>query len=278
MTAPPGPFARLRQVSLPFEGLQVNAWTGGSGPNLLLLHGSGPGASSVGNWRLVLDRLAERYCVLALDLVGFGQSARKPAPPSFDIDLWLRQAVFGAAQFIDGPVGVIGHSISGALALRLAALEPRVTRVMTTGTMGAPFPVNPYLDHVWRCPRSREAMAQAARVLIHDPALITDAYLDARMAIIGDASYQAYFDAMFAGDFARFIAATVVSEADLARIRADIVLLHGRNDLAFPAEQLSCVLARHLPGADLMLLGNCSHSVAMERPEIFLATAFALFG
>jgi 2-hydroxymuconate-semialdehyde hydrolase len=271
-------FQRVKQTQLMFEGLRVNAWTGGRGPNLLLLHGSGPGASSVGNWRPVLDRLAERYTVLALDLIGFGDSDRKPTAPRFDFDLWLRQAHFGVAQFDSGPVGVIGHSISAALALQVAANTARVTRVMTTGAMGARFPVTPHLTSVWRCPRSREAMAQAARVLIHDPALITDAYLDARMAIIGDPAYQDYFDAMFAGDFGQYIACATVPDAQLAAIRADVLLLHGRNDLAFPAAALSSVLASEIANADLTLLHGCSHSIAMERTESFLASAHALFG
>jgi 2-hydroxymuconate-semialdehyde hydrolase len=272
------PFKRVVQTSLMFEGLRVNAWVGGRGPNLLLLHGSGPGASSVGNWRPVLDRLAERYRVLALDLIGFGESDRKPTAPAFDFDLWLRQAAFGMAQFDAGPVGVIGHSVSAAIALRLAASTPRITRVLTTGAMGAPFAVNPHLAYVWRCPRTRDAMATAARMLIHDPGLITDAYLDARMAIIGDPAYQDYFDAMFVGDFAPYIDAAVVPEPDLSALRCDVMLMHGRDDRAFPAAQLSAVLAPRIANADLMLLSHCSHSVAMERTETFIATATALFG
>ena len=41
-----------------FNGLRVAYWEGGSGEPLLLIHGSGPGASTLGNWRLVLDELA----------------------------------------------------------------------------------------------------------------------------------------------------------------------------------------------------------------------------
>jgi 2-hydroxymuconate-semialdehyde hydrolase len=33
-------------------------------------------------------------------------------------------------------VGVVGHSISGAISLHLAAESPRVAAVLTTGTMG----------------------------------------------------------------------------------------------------------------------------------------------
>ena len=71
-----------------FNGLRVAYWEGGSGEPLLLIHGSGPGASTLGNWRLVLDELARDFHVIAPDLIGFGQSDRKPEAPYFDLDLW----------------------------------------------------------------------------------------------------------------------------------------------------------------------------------------------
>src|SRR5512146_3207812 len=47
----------------------------GRGEPLALIHGIYPGASSF-EYRKVFDRLAERYRVFALDLLGFGQSGR----------------------------------------------------------------------------------------------------------------------------------------------------------------------------------------------------------
>ena len=122
-----------------FEGIPVHYREGGRGFPILMIHGSGPGASTLGNWRLVLDPLAERFHIHAMDLVGFGLSGRKPAPPYFDLDLWLRQCKAMIGQIPGDRVGVIGHSLSGSLALKLAASEPRVAKVMTTGTMGATF-------------------------------------------------------------------------------------------------------------------------------------------
>ena len=124
---------------LKFEGLNVSYHKLGAGQPLLLLHGSGPGASSIGNWRAVLEPLASKFTVYAMDLIGFGQSARKPDEPYFDFAMWSRQAA-AMLEIIPGPrVGLIGHSLSGALALTLAANDPRVAGVLTTGSMGAPF-------------------------------------------------------------------------------------------------------------------------------------------
>ncbi|MBY0509283.1 MAG: alpha/beta fold hydrolase [Rhodospirillaceae bacterium] len=277
MSAVP-PFKNLSPVTMHVEGIPVGGWQGGRGFPLLLIHGSGPGASSIGNWRLVLDDLASRYKVLAIDLIGFGSSGRKPRPPYFDFDLWVRQAKAALDGLDASRVGIIGHSISGAIALKLAASDARIIKVMTTGSMGTNMPVNPHLSKVWRCPKSREDMRAAAQVLICDRALITDDYLDARMAVIGSAEYQAYFDEMFAEPFAAYIAASSLDPDELARIPCDTLMLHGRDDLPFPANHTSVPLSAAIRNADLHLLAQCSHSVAMERTQTFLASARSLFG
>jgi hypothetical protein len=78
-----------KQHEMTFEGRSVAFYTGGSGPPLLLIHGSGPGASSIGNWRSVLGPLSESYEVFAMDLLGFGLSDRKAGPPYFDFPMWV---------------------------------------------------------------------------------------------------------------------------------------------------------------------------------------------
>lgn len=276
MLAPANPFTRVSFEQRMFEGLRVGCWIGGSGPALLLLHGSGPGASSIGNWRTILDVLAQDYRVLAIDLIGFGASDRKPAAPYFDFSLWLRQAQWAVDHLDSEEIAIVGHSISAALALKIAANDGRVTKIVTTGAMGAAMSANPFLDAVWRCPQDRAAMEAAARVLIHDPRWIDDAYLDARMAVIGNAEYRTYFDAMFCGPFDRYIRAAMIGGAELARISADVVMLHGRNDLAFPSCECSELLAPKIANADLHLLFGCSHSIALERRDALLAAVHQL--
>ena len=53
-------------------------------------------------------------------------------------------------------------------------------------------------------------------------------------------------------------------------------MLHGRDDVAFPPE-VTLKLAAKLPQADVCLLARCSHSVAMEHPDVVLTTAQRLF-
>ena len=65
-----------------------------------MLHGSGPGAGTIGNWRLVLEPLAARYRITATDLIGFGASGRKTEEPYFDLPLWLASSPGGARHAV----------------------------------------------------------------------------------------------------------------------------------------------------------------------------------
>jgi 2-hydroxymuconate-semialdehyde hydrolase len=263
--------------SLNVDGLRAHYLEGGRGHPLLLIHGSGPGASTVGNWRRVLDPLAAHFHVHAMDLIGFGRSGRKPAPPYFDLDLWLRQCRALLARMPGGRVGVIGHSLSAALALKLAAVEPRIGAVLTTGAMGAPFQINDATRRVWTFPATREELRRTAQVLIHDHALIDEAYLDARVAVLhADPGYGAYFGAMFGGDLQACADAAVLGPGELAGVRCAVSMLHGREDTAFPPS-ITLDLARGLPQADVTLLARCSHSIAMEFPDKLVSAARALF-
>jgi 2-hydroxymuconate-semialdehyde hydrolase len=267
---------KLTEESFEFDGIQVACYRAGQGTPLLLLHGSGPGASSIGNWRAVLEPLAERHQVFVMDLIGFGKSGRKPHAPYFDYPLWVRQAAAMLRRIPGERVGVIGHSLSGSIALTLAAQEPRVGAVMTTGTMGAPFRLNDGTRRTWTCPRNREQLVRALSGLIHDTAVLDEAYLQAREQVIFAPGYADYFDAMFGGDQQRYVDAALLDDDTLARVACPVLMLHGREDGAFPPSG-SIQLAHKLPGADLALLAGCSHSVAFERTATFLALADQFF-
>jgi 2-hydroxymuconate-semialdehyde hydrolase len=266
----------IREEQFEFEGIPVTVYRGGKGRPLALIHGSGPGASSIGNWRAVLGPLAESYEVFAMDLIGFGKSGRKPGPPYFDYPLWLRQSAALLARIQGDRVGVIGHSLSASLALALAAQEPRIVGVVTTGAIGLPFEPTDATRRTWRCPRNREELVLALRGLIKDWSVIDEDYLRAREAVIFAPGYAEYFDSMFQGDAEHYIEAALLDRATLDRIACPVLLIHGRDDHAFPPV-VSTQLASYLDQADLVLLSECSHSVAFERSTTFLALAREFF-
>lgn len=261
-----------------FNGISFSYLQGGSGFPVLMIHGSGPGASTAGNWAKVLEPLSAFCAPYAMDLIGFGRSGRKPKPPFFDFELWLAQCRAMMELIPGNEIGIIGHSISGALALKLAACEPRVIKVFTTGCMGASFTVNEDTIRTWTFPRNRDELIRAAQGLIYDHRLIDDAYLEARERVLfQDQSYGAYFDTMFGGDKQAFVEAAVLAEEELSKIRCEVIMMHGRDDRSFPAEPLTLTIAKSLPQADVILLGQCSHSIAMEYPYKLVDAAQSLF-
>ncbi len=83
------------------------------GPAILLVHGFG---ASTDHWRHNIPVLAERYEVHALDLLGFGRSA-KPAGLPYGGALWRDQLAAYVRERIGRPTVIAGNSLGGYSAL-----------------------------------------------------------------------------------------------------------------------------------------------------------------
>jgi len=226
----------------------------------------------------VLEPLSQTHHVIAIDLVGFGRSAMKLAAPYFDIELWVRQLRQSLTYFGSERVDVLGHSLSGYLALRLAGADCRVRRVMTTGSMGVPFALNAHLSTVWTFPEDRGEILEAGRVLVSNKALLTPEWVETRTGVLSNPSYRAYFKEMFAGDKQAYIDSTVLTENELANVRCPVLLVHGRNDLPIPYEDVALPLLERLPRADHFAIADCGHSPAFEHPDKVIRLARDFFG
>jgi pimeloyl-ACP methyl ester carboxylesterase len=99
----------------------------GAGPQpLLLLHGF---LGSARNLRSLARGLAgrdPRWSVVALDLLGHGESP--PLPPDADLSALARAVLAAASDLaLPAPYTLVGHSLGGRVALRAALLEPAAT-------------------------------------------------------------------------------------------------------------------------------------------------------
>lgn len=258
---------QLNAFDLVVRGMVAKCWEAGSGTPLLLLHGSGPGAAAFGTWRFVLEPLAEHFHVFTMDMFGFGASDKKASGAPFDLDLWMEQVLALLEHTQQSKVYVIGHSISGYLALRLASEDSRVAALITTGTMGAQFECNELTEKCWTFPATRDDLKATLSGLMFDKSGITDELLDLRMGILHDGVYGPYFSRMFEGNKQSFIDQATLTEAELAMVRCPLLMIHGRNDLMFPAAPLTLALAEKIPQADVLLLAECAHLPATEHPK-----------
>src|SRR5579884_2830370 len=104
----------------------------GSGPAILLIHGIADNSTT---WETVQTKLAQRFTVIAPDLLGHGKSD-KP------------RADYSVAAYANGMrdllsvldierVTVIGHSLGGGVAMQFAYQFPQlVERIVLVGTGG----------------------------------------------------------------------------------------------------------------------------------------------
>jgi pimeloyl-ACP methyl ester carboxylesterase len=107
------------------HGHRVGYQAAGSGPLVVLLHGI---TSTSQAWREVMPRLAERYTVVAPDMIGHGRSAK----PRGDYSLGAYAAgvrdLLAVLGFERGTV--VGHSFGGGIAMQFAYLFPEYTERM----------------------------------------------------------------------------------------------------------------------------------------------------
>ena len=126
----------------------------GSGPAILLIHGIGDNSTT---WHTVQSMLAQRFTVIAPDLLGHGQSD-KP------------RADYSVAAYANGMrdllsvldierVTVVGHSLGGGVAMQFAYQFPQlVDRLVLVGAGGVSKDVNVAL-RVAALPMATEALA-----------------------------------------------------------------------------------------------------------------------
>lgn len=115
---------------------QIHLSEGGQGPAVLMLHGGGPGASGLSNYARNIGALAEHFRLLVPDMPGYGRSTKglDRADPFGDLANCMLEMLdaIGVKR-----VHVIGNSLGGACALRMALDQPRrVGRLVLMGPGG----------------------------------------------------------------------------------------------------------------------------------------------
>ena len=105
---------------------RIRARVGGSGPPLLLLHGS---PQTLLMWHLVAPKLTEEFTVVATDLRGYGDSSKPESAPDHEpyskramaLDQISVMKYFGFERF-----ALCGHDCGGRVGYRMALDHPGV--------------------------------------------------------------------------------------------------------------------------------------------------------
>jgi len=136
---PGGTASALEEITL--HGHRVTYRIAGEGPVVVLVHGI---TGNCDNWRAVMPWLAERYTVLAPDLVGHGGSAK----PRGDYSLGAYASGVRDLMVALGHerATIVGHSLGGGVAMQLAYQFPeRCERLVLVSSGGLGREVSPLL-------------------------------------------------------------------------------------------------------------------------------------
>jgi 2-hydroxymuconate-semialdehyde hydrolase len=246
----------------------TNVHDRGTGAPVMLIHGSGPGVSAWANWRGVIPVLAERFRVIAPDMVGFGFTER-PAGMVWDRAAWVAQAVALLDALEIETVDLVGNSFGGAIALALAIAHPkRVRRLVLMGSVGLSFPITEGLDRVWGYEPSLDAMRGLLDIFAWDRGLVTDELAELRWRASVRPGFQESFSAMFPAPRQRWVDALASDEADIRVLPHETLVIHGRDDRVIPLD-VSLRLAGLVDRAQLHVFGRCGHWTQIEHAARF---------
>ncbi len=245
----------------------------GSGHPLILLHGSGPGATGWSNFSGNLPGLSQHFRVLAVDMPRRGDSDPCPVERLNHVDATM--------QFMDTLViekaAVVGNSMGGVNALRLAVNHP--DRVSHLITMGAPANRAPklfgagdgpteglkMLIEAYRTP-SAEAMRRLVEIMCFDKRFADEALCRARSEAAS--AQPEHLKNFLAGLPKGSPVPQMASLEQMMGITAPTMLIHGRDDRVVHYEH-SLLLVAHIPNSRLVLINRCGHWAMIEHVEEF---------
>jgi len=253
-------------------GVDLYYETRGSGPPLLLVAGL---ASDSLSWLSVATPLAERHRLIMLDNRCVGRSAPQDVDTSVD-------AMAGDCVALLDALGierahVLGHSMGGFVAQRLAATQPsRVDRLVlaATGVRSGARNTALFTDMaaMYDAGTDRERWFRQLFCWIFTARAFDDpAFIDMVLRWSIDYPYP-----QTARGFRRQVGAlaTFDGSRDLARIAAPTLVLGGREDLVFPPAVLEA-LAAGIPGAKTAMIDRAAHSIHSEQAKAFVDAVVA---
>src|SRR5689334_3142728 len=250
------------------NGIKTNYLEAGSGPAVVLVHGSGPGVTAYANWRLVIPALAEQFRVIAPDMVGFGFTER-PDNAKYGLQTWADQVVGLMDSLGLETASIVGNSFGGSIALRIAAQHPeRINRLVLMGSMGVDFPITEGLDRVWGYEPSFENMRRVLDVFAYNRELVPDELAEVRYRASMQPGFQESYAAMFPAPRQRWVDEMRTPDEEITKITHRTLIVHGREDEVIPLEN-SIHLVQLIDNGDMHVFSHCGHWVQIERSADF---------
>ncbi|SBT45093.1 alpha/beta fold hydrolase [Micromonospora narathiwatensis] len=272
MTVAPPPADELTVA-----GRRVRCRIAGDGPPVVLLHGIGRTLDDFTAQHALLSR---DHRVVSVDLPGHGGSAPLDPPHT------LPALAAAVAQTLDaagitGPAHLVGNSLGGAVAMRLAADDPtRAASLVLVNSAGFGREVTVALRLLALRPlgrlllRPHPAIARRTeRAIFHDPAYVTEERVAAALAVARQ-PHAARVMLELVGSLGTWRGVRPQWRQELltavAALDLPTLVVWGDRDLILPAGHLANARAR-LPKARSHLFQDTGHMPQIERAAAFHA-------
>ena len=235
------------------------AGAGQDGDVVLLVHGFGGDRNS---WLFLQEPLAARYRVYALDLPGHGTSAKDVGDGSAGV---LADAVTGVLDALGADrAHLVGHSMGGAVAITVAARDPRrIASLTLIAPSGFGTEINAGFLRGFADAQTRRELKPVVGQLFADESLVTRQLVDDLLAYkrldgVDEALHALLATLLLDGDAQRAESAAALAAVGGA---VPVTVIWGREDRIIPAAQADAVTS-----ATRHLIDGAGHMPHMEKP------------
>ncbi len=269
---------------LPIEHVTVNGVdvayvdSGGTKPPMVFIHGL---SSYLSFWEYQLPYFAKTHRVIALDLPGYGASARPDAPytPPWFADVvssWMTE--IGVERAV-----IVGHSMGGNIAVQLALSHPeRVDRLVLSAPAGFErFSAGAarFMRDFWTERRAMEATEEQVRAnfvasVFNRPDQGVERLIEERVRL-GKSPQFSGTSVAVSRSIAGMLDFPVIDRA--RDVAAPTLIVYGTDDRMIPnpvftggsTKAVAEAATNAIPGARLVMLPGAGHTVHHDEPTAF---------
>lgn len=258
----------VRRRSLVVDGLGTSYLEAGHGEPVVLLHGGEFGGGADVGWEHTISALAQRYWVLAPDLLGFGHTA-KVVDFVDGRGMRLRHLARFCALLGVESARFIGNSMGAVMLLADATSDrPRLPASrMALICGGGRIQAGPAADALFDYDATVDGMRRIVAALFHDPSFPRDEdYVRRRFeSSVAPGAWEAVAAARFRRPGAEPAGAGGHGWA-VERITVPVLLVEGGADKLLPSGWAS-ELAGRMPDADHAVVSGAGHCPQIERAD-----------
>jgi pimeloyl-ACP methyl ester carboxylesterase len=267
--------ADVRERWVDVAGMKIHVSEAGSGEPIVMLHGGGPGATGMSNFRTNLDHLSRQFRLIVLDQPGFGSSTAELVEGESYWKLSARVVKEVLAEAGISKTHLLGNSLGGGTALRFALDYPEMAdRLVLMGPGGGAVNVftpgdivggvNVAVRRFYESP-SPERMREFVDFMVYDPAIASDELMVERFEAATAPGQREFMVNLFTA-LARDPEADLWKRVDEVTHRT--LLIWGREDRVLPFDS-SLLMFHRMPDVRLMAFSKCGHWVQTEKQPEF---------